>query len=738
MTTNNNTILRYAIIFITIICLVLAGIALLLATPTAMAFDKSSNDNFPHAQSKVDNGLRLADYIDDYNTVCQTVAETKELCKGSYFASHFELGISFGGDLSAAISGDEPIVNFIPRELFQSNTETFVSGDEYSFYIYTSNTDTADNHYFKSSVAIFDAQEILQGDYQYQLTITPILLLDYMYVTTETSQIRLHQTKVSPYAMANNSQYCTIQLSDGISDAIIPCPSQNPNRYYEFATSGRISVERISFSSTVYNVDSYNQGDEQYKYYNDYGYFIVGADFNYLFSKYDHSMPNPCKSTQFALSMVECGLSMVADLPSLLGASVTLNDLTSNFVTVLRTQGAAYNPTNQSYCFDELSNYTKQDAQRRHYDHLVKNVLMRLKHSAKYHTYFSSNDRATGIVQLSHTDKIEHSRLNTRCWIEITKPEEETAEGGQATLYTCQINKTIDINNPPIKQVQCYLPHDCYILPNDSQPFTLMVERNGLYDIVVPEGIDLYINQGLATGSDNHYTLQLRSGHNYALRLVNNTAAIISGTWSADIAEVGNNATIPCSQQEVGHGFLVKYKPTTAGMINLSLDQGRLWQIYTRNVDGAYNIINSLQPYAATQSLDIYVNDLQAYYIEIAVSDTTPTVCLSISPISKMLTETNNTTCYNLSPTTNYQYACFVPSKTGDYYFQFNGLTENNYYQFMVLNSKGYPCIIQKTGPDVLCATSLLAGQTYYIGIRSSFAVTTTPTITQQQPISPW
>ncbi len=742
MTTNNNNILRRFIILITILCLVLVGMAVHLATPTAMAFAETSDDYSQYTETKVHNGLSLTDYINDYNTVCQMVAETEELCKGTYFASRFALDISFIGDLSATITGDDPIVNFIPRELFTRENETFVSGNGYSFYIYTSNKDTSNSKCFKSTVAIFDAQDTLQGDYQYKLTVTPILLLDYIYVTTEVPQIKLCQTKVSPYATAQYSKYCTIQLSNGISNAIIPCPSEKSNRNYEFATSGRISVERMSFSSTVYNVNSYNQGDTQYDIDNDYGYFIIGADYNYLFSQYKRGTTNPYKSTQFVLNTLECALNLVVNLTPILSECVDLYDLTNNFVAALRNQGAVYNETNQSYYFNELLYYTTRATQKEHYDNLVKNVLMYLKVSAKNHTYFSSNDHATGIVQLSHTDKddgsIEYSQLNTHCWIEITKPEEEEEEGGQKTLYTCQISKTIDLSSPQVKQAQPYLPNGCYILPDDSQTFALTLTNNGLYDFVVPAGTDLYIDQVLQTGNNGRYTLQLRSNQIHTIRLVNNNAYSLSSTWSADIAEVGTNTNIPCSQQAVGQSFLVKYKPIAGNLINVSLDQGQLTAVYNRNDAGTYTFPSILQPYTATQSLDMYVSGNNAYYFAITLSAATPTVKVSISSITKQLSETNNTTAYNLLANDNYRYARFVPSKTNHYYFVFNGLTDNNYYNYLVLDSNGTPCSIQQSGRGVLCATAMQAGQTYYIGVSSSFAVHTTPSITAQEPTYFW
>ncbi len=121
----------FRIIFVSIVllCLVTLGMAFILARPTTTASAEITGDYSQYTDTKIHNGLNLMDYVSDYNTLRQTITAEKKPGQGTYFASTLQLRTPTMGLTTAVISGDDPIVNYIPRKLFTRGNETFVSGN---------------------------------------------------------------------------------------------------------------------------------------------------------------------------------------------------------------------------------------------------------------------------------------------------------------------------------------------------------------------------------------------------------------------------------------------------------------------------------------------------------------------------------------------------------------------------------------------------------------------------------
>lgn len=170
------------------------GIAL--ANGTLSVAEESAN----LTSSETNNGVNLHSYINDFvsqKDIPHTAISFGGalISSGTYFQNNNTVTLS--SLIYTNVSGDDNIVNFIPKRLFTYACNYLYVGEEYGFFIAT--VDKTTRH--ESTVIIFDViiSDSNEQDYMLDVKIQPIYSMIYVYVTEQTGSVPVWKVSVDQY-----------------------------------------------------------------------------------------------------------------------------------------------------------------------------------------------------------------------------------------------------------------------------------------------------------------------------------------------------------------------------------------------------------------------------------------------------------------------------------------------------------------------------------------------------------
>lgn len=107
-----------------------------------------------YTQSKVANGMRLYNYVSDFNNKQGiSLGMSSDIQAGIYFQNGCTFTYNSDTKINTCtVSSDDNIVKLIPKVLFTYVNETFYLGKGYGFYIKT----TSQENYYLSNVILID------------------------------------------------------------------------------------------------------------------------------------------------------------------------------------------------------------------------------------------------------------------------------------------------------------------------------------------------------------------------------------------------------------------------------------------------------------------------------------------------------------------------------------------------------------------------------------------------------
>ena len=270
----NRTILCLAVI----LCVLLASTILLsLGTTSQVAYAESASQ-----------GDDIRGYIDnEYNIASELV----------YTGNPIPYEVD--------IFGDDPIVKYIPRELFMTENTTLKIHKDYGYFIHTFrdwsyiNEEALDNmHSFVLAFAIdfITGKDGFETKDRFSYTITPLFQREYFavmpngtvdYITlgffsnadiimnASTWEGFLYAAYASDYVLHYNVS-STIDISQGV---IVPAPQRNDNASYQcdlfYGEINLFNLADITIAANIFNGQDLNEGDSGYDVLNDDGNFII-------------------------------------------------------------------------------------------------------------------------------------------------------------------------------------------------------------------------------------------------------------------------------------------------------------------------------------------------------------------------------------------------------------------------------------------------------------------------------
>ena len=225
-----------------------------------------------------------------YQEYTDNVDKKRDIVK--YEEEEYASNVSFSVDDPANInknpkfpyiipSTDDPIVNFVPKELFGKINTTLHVGRHYGFYIETVKVDffsalspTYDPDGFQSIVMLFTvdvSNDLIESKSHLKYRITPIFQGEFAYGEPDDRYF-------IEYALTQGYRGDRYELHfpEGMDSVVFPIPTHG-----FFTQSHRIYLTDFVLSTSLYNKNHLNAGDPGYDVTKDYGSFFSQYDFAY-------------------------------------------------------------------------------------------------------------------------------------------------------------------------------------------------------------------------------------------------------------------------------------------------------------------------------------------------------------------------------------------------------------------------------------------------------------------------
>ena len=432
------------------------------------------------------------------------------------------------------ITGDDPIVNIIPKNYFYTVGKHCYIGEQYGFFVDT----VAETYGNKTSVVLlFDITpnvDYLNNNSNIQFTVQPLFERRYTYALAENSSLTLY----NPSGTAQS-----VFLSYNISNNYVVPTFTKENTSILYRESEVYSIGDVCFASNLFNINNFNlqDGVVAYKPQQDKGAFFVNGDAFY--SGAVIKRPTTGESGDFFINVLYgwClgaipGAGIVGDLFSFsTGDAVEI----ATFFTPKHEQ-VGHTPSGSDFP-------ATRDEQITNYDNLIKTVYCLCKNDEDNTTYFYSPDHyVTGSFKISNTSPNEpdwYTALENQITLNIYKRSDGTLVKkslGSRHRYRIGQQQTEVLGFDTEKQY--------YVLAGEEQNFVFTPQYTGYYNV------------------------NLSNGENVTT-LLNNTV-VTAGTEQKLIAGTQYNIKIKASESATSYGNISVSPKVLDNTSQISLDSG--------------------------------------------------------------------------------------------------------------------------------------------------------------------
>ncbi len=389
----------------------------------------------------------------------------------------------------------------------------------------------------------------------------------------------------------------------------------------------------------------------------------------------------------------------------------------------------AYDETNQNYYYSGLSTYNTRATQYAHYGNLIRGSAITLNSTDNNTLLFRENDYAKGVFNISHTDRTDGIMPYGKIYFDVAMKVISRVNDYEAAFLNSN-TISVDINSPYTKTVSAFDTNDFYMLPEGNQTFSFTPQYTSNYTITqTGDTSEVYVNGVQQTAQNGVFNVYMKKDTAYAIQFRNTSAtSACYGTYKIEYASGSANISFALDYDDT---YVLRYTPTTSGFYTLDAGENAvLTDVYTLNSSNGFTHTHSCN---GKRVYEGYFTGGIDYYIQVKkTQNVTDDVTVGITPVTRSLVEGENPSV-SLIGGDNYVYhKIVVPSNATtnqQYNFTFAGLTTSNLsYYLRTETGTGYN--LSAVGVGYVYAQSLVAGKTYYLGIKCSIDVTVTPTYT--------
>lgn len=566
--------LNIALLIIMMICMLCC--ASLFVTPSVAYAAEASGainyDTYTDSKTFTWNGTQqsISDFINNDTII-----------KGNMSFSPHPAATSGGHVFSATITGDHPIVNVIPKQLFNTTGNHLHIGKEYGFFVNTVENTTIGGKI--STVVVFEINTTgldLNNNGIFAVEVKPIFQRQYRYVTPEMSVYRFigdSDHRIPDYY----SGTATIGVTE---DRVVPNVrllkvdgawqadfSYAVNEYY---------LKDVSFAMNLLNEQEVNQGTSNYyASENDNGAYFTYFDYEYDgVSREKKALTDDDKNT-IASTCVDLGLSLIKTVVSFIpggGAAVSLADLG------LKMIGAAGKAQTIWHYATEADNYlhesdvevssgkltakhffpNKSD-QISQYGNLAKTAAIVVNTTEDGKTIlYGNNNNFKGYFKVGHSapdgEPMWYTRLLRQIALKVV-----TTDGDEVACETSSYN--YNLGSERRKSIELEREQNMFVLNNGVGKYVFTPAYTSEYEIslVCSSELNVKINNQFATLAKNNeyvktYKYKMQAGQTYNIDIIGDDSARVVPLRIAPHTDTSN---ISLSANEK---YLVKVAKDTA------------------------------------------------------------------------------------------------------------------------------------------------------------------------------
>ncbi len=622
------------------------------------------------------------------------------------------LNVSYSGGRThysfSNLEVDDSIVEIVPKQLFFEVGSDIYMGEEYGFFIKTTNNDAN----YMSTVMVFDitTETNLEETIDKAIvSVAPIFQYKYIGLTDNTDSIIINNSVVN------------YQLN---GECVIALPYFTINGA-EYVMTEDFYLKDISFGASLYNEQALNRGDANYNPYEDYGSFFTGYDYSYkgkhrVYGEFpaEDLLITTLDTKFFYLGALEV-VPIIGDVVSILGTIYDGVSLANDWISlgkdiynciegeVQETQKTVTATSYYQNRDDQLSHY--KDANNIPY--LVKNAIMGVNTNSDNSIWYGTGDNVTGYFNISHSAlnerQIESTRFTNHIVVKVVD------SNGDNVVATGEVITQDTIRSPYYKDIQEDIEEKAYLLPNGQDYFSFVARYSSDYAISVgsSENLKIDINNVTYQGTNINVKKFVNKNGRLNIKIYGNT----SGQYIPII--ISTNNAISNNSISANSEYLLKIDNLN-GVKNLKTNNNNILIKDVLVMDNKdYRQYQKGGQFVSDNEIS-YVfddNNISYYLILNNTSQVIQTFSLTISNVSNiMLSNTNN-----VNLTKNLTYFKFVaPNYSGDYVLTVNNTTNNDFiYKIFDENlnesSNGYSWTLGEYN------FSADANKTYYIAITT-------------------
>ena len=223
----------------------------------------------------------------------------------NYLQNEYRTESSFNStELLLSVSGDDPIVEYVPKEYFMQNGQHMYIGDDYGYYIYTfsdikfgSEHGSYESLGNKHSIVLgFEIKyerigNVAEAQDAFGYKIKPVFQREFATLIPngmdrvgigDYSQWDENSRTTSSFRQDVFTYAMSCALADGVSKnegIVLPVPQHSNSNYYYFGDVSVFYLTDLIVSASIENAQDVNDDDDDYSIEADNGCFLIGTGF---------------------------------------------------------------------------------------------------------------------------------------------------------------------------------------------------------------------------------------------------------------------------------------------------------------------------------------------------------------------------------------------------------------------------------------------------------------------------
>jgi hypothetical protein len=449
------------------------------------------------------------------------------------------------------ITGDDPIVNIIPKEYFYMlGSHTFI-GREYGFFIRTINEVYRNDLYelvtstnYRSYVIVFDITNdtnVIKNVDKAIFTVTNLFSLEFITINpNENTFGRLSDINEAEYPndadeyhnptgflYVGDENYYVVPLFDLKNNA-------ETNRYY---------LNDISFAGTLQNEQAYNEMDAAYSAKDDKGSFFTGL---YYFYDGKYIVEGSWADVDFG-EIVDIILSRFVDtLFSKIPVAGDIFSVVKDGFEILEIidEGLSdkeYDINNESLLSKEY--YSHKNEQVDNYGFLTKCAYFALISNSDLAILHEKDDYARIEYKLGHGASEDEEAIYTRMNSEIAL---KVVDRYCNVISSATSKNQFSLRKPVYEELSFLSYNSLYLLENGTNYFSFTPDYSGKYEINVNSTSILKVSFDDLTNLGTSVSLEkvLNKGTTYYFTIKNMSTNRICQTFNFEVSEDASNISI--------------------------------------------------------------------------------------------------------------------------------------------------------------------------------------------------